>query len=68
MSRFKDIEHDGFEFFGKDDRPDRKRVKFIEKELAETVNKNQDEVKKQAQEKYMSVENPLLWEGDSNDD
>lgn len=64
MSRFKEIEHDGFEFFGKDDRPDRKRVRFIEKELNDSLKANEGEVKKKAQEDYLSINNPLLWEGD----
>jgi hypothetical protein len=64
MSKYKDIEHDGFEFFSNDDRIDRKKVKKIESILLTELKENEDKVKAEAQRKYLLPENDLLWEGD----
>jgi hypothetical protein len=67
MSRIKDIEHDGFEFFNPDDRSDRKRVRIREKQLELAVKENAEEAKEKAQREYLSINNPLLWDGDDED-
>jgi hypothetical protein len=67
MSRLKDIEHDGFEFFDTDDKSNRRKVKKIEKLLETGIKENAEKIKAEAQVKYLSPENPLLWEGDDED-
>jgi hypothetical protein len=74
MSRLKEIEHDGFEEYVGGKREEvkhghstRRKVKKLTEELEKVAKESEEADLIHRQQEYMSVDNPLLWEGDYDD-
>lgn len=59
MPTFKELEHEGNEFFAVES--NRETVKRAEIKITENLEKKQEEERKKLQEEWLSTNNPFLW-------